>query len=108
MQNNFWATAVLDFCIALGVVIGGATIGSLSTLLTSKPPFYTMLDLAGKLKIWAMVAALGGTFSTIRAFESGVLEGQLSVIFKQLLLILFAYGGAQFGYVIILLIAKGE
>ncbi|SHJ83267.1 Sporulation protein YtrH [Anaerobranca californiensis DSM 14826] len=106
--SNFWSTAILEFFIALGVVIGGSTIGSLSTLLTGRPPLYTMEDLASRLKIWALVAALGGTFSTIKAIERGVLGGQLSIIIKQIILILFAYWGSHIGYLIILLLAKGE
>ncbi len=107
-SNSFWSTATLEFFIALGVVVGGATIGTLSTLLTGRPPLYTMADLASKLKIWAMVAALGGTFSTIRAIESGFLGGQLSVVIKQVILILFAFGGSHIGYLLVLLLTKGE
>lgn len=106
--SNFWSTAILEFFIALGVVVGGATIGTLSTIITGRPPLYTMADLAGRLKIWALVAALGGTFSTIRAIESGMLGGQLTVVAKQVILILFAFWGSHIGYLIILLITKGE
>lgn len=107
-SSSFWGTAIFMFFIALGVVIGGSTIGTLSTLITGRPPLYTMADLASRLKIWALVAALGGTFSTIRALESGFLGGQITVVLKQVLLILFAFWGSHIGYLLIVLLTKVE
>ena len=53
------------------------------------------------MKIWALVAALGGTFSIIKVFETGMFEKQFVDILKQLLLIGSAFLGAHLGYLII-------
>lgn len=49
----------LAFCTALGVILGGALIGSLPGFLTPEPPFYRMQKLATDMKLWAVVVALG-------------------------------------------------
>jgi len=108
MTSNYVYTLLLDFLIALGVVVGGSAIGSLSALITDQPPLHTMADLAERLKIWALVAALGGTFPTIRALEHGLFEGQLGVVARQVTIILSAFLGAHLGYTLITLLARGQ
>lgn len=108
MTSNYVYTLLLDFLIALGVVVGGSAIGALSALLTFRPPLHVMADLAERLKIWGLVAALGGTFSTIRTLESGLFTGQLGVVARQLTIILSAFLGAHLGYTLITIIAKGS
>ncbi|MEH7525083.1 YtrH family sporulation protein, partial [Bacillus sp. JJ1503] len=49
----------------------------------------------------AIIAAIGGTFDTLYSFEKGVLDGQTKDLFKQFLLILSAFGGAQTGAILI-------
>lgn len=107
-MTNYVHTLILDFLIALGVVVGGAAIGALSALFTLRPPLHTMADLAERLKIWGLVAALGGTFSTIRTLESGLFAGQLGVVARQVTIILSAFLGAHLGYVLITIIARGS
>jgi hypothetical protein len=95
-------TLVTTFFIALGVILGGSFLGSMAGFLSAgEPPFYTLVELAEKLKIWALVSALGGTFTAFRAIEIGFLSGQPAEIFKQLALIICAFGGAHLGYIII-------
>ena len=53
------------------------------------------------IRIWAIIAAIGGTFDTLYSFEKGVLQGETKDIFKQFLLILSAFGGAQTGALLI-------
>lgn len=65
------------------------------------PPLTIITSLANRLKIWALVAAIGGTFDAVYSFERGIIEGNTRDIVKQLLLILSAMGGAQTGYLII-------
>lgn len=108
MSSNYVNTLILDFLIALGVVVGGATIGALSALFTYRPPLHVMADLAERLKIWALVAALGGTFSTIRTLETGLFGGQLGVVARQATIVLSAFAGAHLGYTLITLIARGS
>lgn len=60
---GFGAQLALTFCLALGVVLGGSLFGALGGLLTGYPA-RTMWRLAGELKPWAVVAAIGGDIST--------------------------------------------
>ncbi|MCS1351623.1 YtrH family sporulation protein [Mechercharimyces sp. CAU 1602] len=100
-MGQFWSTTVLDFFIALGVVLGGSVLGGIGALLTNQPPMDTMWNLADQLKIWALVAALGGTFDTIRAFEVNILGGELNQVGQQFIFILSAFIGAHTGTVLI-------
>ncbi len=93
---------VTTFFIALGVILGGSTLGGLAGFaFNNQPPFYTLLELAEKLKIWALVTALGGTFPALKAIELGFLSGQPAEIIKQLLLIMGAFGGAHLGLLLL-------
>ncbi|MGI6365088.1 MAG: YtrH family sporulation protein [Bacillota bacterium] len=106
-MTNYVYTLLLDFLIALGVVVGGSAMGALGALLTQRPPLHIMADLAERLKIWGLAAALGGTFSTIRALESGLFAGQLGVVARQVTIILSAFLGAHLGYLLISILARG-
>jgi hypothetical protein len=101
-SDRFIVTLLLTFCVALGVNLGGSLMGSLGAVLLHRPPLKTMLELSGELKIWALVAALGGTFGVIRTFEAGVLGKQFIDLVKQLLIIGSAFLGAHLGYLIIM------
>lgn len=90
-----------NFLIALGVILGGSLIGSLSAVLLGRPPGAAMGELAWRLKIWAMVTALGGTFTPIRNLESSLLGGQFTIVLRQLLFILSSFAGAHIGYLLI-------
>ncbi|NLX90004.1 MAG: sporulation protein [Firmicutes bacterium] len=101
-MSSIYPTLIITFFIALGVILGGSTLGSLAAFLCSQePPFHTILELAEKLKIWALVAALGGSFGAFKAIEIGFLSGQPAEIFKQLALITSAFGGAHLGYILL-------
>lgn len=90
------------------MIAGGALIGSISAALTGQGPFRTMTHLAQDLKIWAAVAAIGGTFTSLQALESGLLEGQIATVIKQLGFIFSAFAGAHIGYVLILTLTGGK
>jgi len=96
------------FFVAVGVVLGGSLFGGLGALITNNPPVYTILTLAESLKIWALVVALDGTFSSFRIFEAGIFEGGLSPLLKQILYIVTALIGAYTGQLIINWLFKGE
>ena len=99
---GIWPALGTTFLIALGVILGGSTLGSLgSVIFERQPPFHTLMELAEKLKIWALVTALGGTFTPFKAIELGFLSGQPAEIFKQLALIICAFGGAHIGYLLL-------
>src|SRR5690625_7857432 len=63
------------FFLALGVIIGGAFIGSIGAFASGEPPLTSIARIAKSLRIWAIVAAIGGTFDVISNFERGIMEG---------------------------------
>ena len=97
----YFATLFDSYFIALGVVIGGSIIGSVAAFLTGKPPLTEAYRISNIIRIWAIIAAIGGTFDTLYSFVKGVLDGQTKDLFKQFLLILSAFGGAQTGAILI-------
>lgn len=99
---------LLAFFTAFGVVLGGSIVGSLATLITTGSPLQTMNLLAKSVKLWAVVVAMGGTFPTIRALESGLAGGELLTLARQVAIIVAGFGGATCGYSIIMAITGGE
>lgn len=98
---------ITAFFIAIGVVLGGAFSAGIGAILTHNPPLKTMIDLAADIKLWAIVVAMGGTFSSLRLIETGLFAGQFSVLAKQLLLIFSCFLGAQIGYLIVRMLFGG-
>lgn len=98
----------LPFFTAVGVVVGGCVIGSLAGVVFMNSPFHTMLVIAKPLKFWAILAAIGGTFSTIEAIETSVWTGELRLLLQQLTMIVCSFLGASVGYWIVLTLAGGE
>lgn len=94
--------------IALGVVLGGSLAGSLAALFTGELPLRAMVKLASELKIWALVTALGGTFTAIRSLETGILERQPGTLARQLAFILAAFAGAHLGWYLLTTLGGGE
>lgn len=82
--------------------------GSLGAALGKSPPMNTMVEIAGKMKIWALVTALGGTFSIIEAFESGLIGGHPGQLLQQFVFLCSAFAGAHMGYLLITNIAGGR
>ncbi len=97
MENTFYNTLILNFFIALGVVLGGSIFGGVGSILGGIPPMKTMADTAENLKLWAMIAALGGTFTAMKELELGFLSGQLHTVVKQLIFIFSSFMGAHLG-----------
>jgi hypothetical protein len=100
-ETGFFPTFIESYFIALGVLLGGSLIGGIASFLTGQPPLTTVYRLSSALRIWAIVAAIGGTFDTVYTFERGLLNADTKDLFKQFLLILSALGGAQTGATII-------
>ncbi len=101
MEERFIAQLIHCFFIAFGVIVGGAIIGSIGAFATGDAPFTQMNRIADRLRIWAIVAAIGGTFDAIANFEKGILDGSTYDLFKQIMLILTAMGGVKAGIIII-------
>ncbi len=102
---TFALELVYIFLISLGVVIGGSLVGSLGAIFSNRYILDTMRQLAQRLSIWGMVAAVGGTTAIIRNLESGLVEGHTLGFLKQVLIVLAALGGAKAGETLITLIA---
>ena len=99
--RTFASGAVMNFLIALGVLIGGCILSGIGAIFVSKPPLFTMSECAERLKIWAIVAAIGGTFDTIDDLEKNFLGGAPVEVVKQLLLIGSAMTGAHTASILI-------
>ena len=107
MNEAFMPAFINSYFISLGVLLGGALIGGLSAFFTGQAPMTTVFRLSDNLRIWAIVAAIGGTFDMMYSFERGIFDGQTKDIIKQVLLILSALGGAQTGALIIKWFTQG-
>lgn len=100
-EATFFHSFLESYFIALGVILGGSIIGGIATFLTGNPPLTAIYRLSNLLRIWAIVAAIGGTFDAVYSFERGFLQGETKDLFKQFMLILSALGGAQTGALLI-------
>lgn len=107
-MERFYVKLVYIFFTSLGMIIGGTIIGSLSATLFGFGPFRIMSRLAKDLKIWAAVAAIGGSFDSLQALETGILEGQIRLVIKQLGFMVAAFAGAHLGYMLILALSNSH
>lgn len=107
-MDNFEHKIVLIFFTALGIMLGSVMIGSLAAVIVREPPVSVMLKLSRDMKIWAIAAAIGGTFSTFEIFESGLFSGEVRAVVKQLLYIMSALAGTQAGHSLILAFCEGK
>lgn len=96
------------FFIALGVVLGGSFIGSIGGLIIKQSPLKIMVDIADDLKLYAIISAIGGTFTNLRLLEGVIFQGQLSIIIEQFFILLSAFLGGQLGYWLITVFCGGK
>ncbi|MCL6561099.1 MAG: YtrH family sporulation protein [Firmicutes bacterium] len=106
-MEPFFHKAILIFFTALGIMVGAVTVGSLAAVLVREPPVAVMLKLARDMKIWAIAAAIGGTFSTFEILESGLFNGEVRAVLKQMIYIVSALAGTQAGYYLVLALCGG-
>ncbi len=104
---GFLKDMALDFFVAFGVVFGASMLAGISAIFTLQSPTVTMQQIAENIKIWAVVAAIGGTIDPFRVIESNFLVGQLSPALKQILHILSAFVGAHLGTKIVAWVCNG-
>lgn len=95
------------FFIALGVVLGGSFVGSVGGIIISQSPLKVMGELADDLKLYAIICAIGGTFTNLRLLED-VFQGELIIIIQQFAMLLSAFLGAQLGYWLIITLVGGK
>lgn len=108
MDLNYYLTkAGLDFFIAFGVVMGGSVLAGIGSVFLMMPPSSMMLNTASNLKIWAIVAAVGGSVDPMRVIESNIAVGNLSPAMLQIVYIGAAFLGAHMGTEMVRLICKG-
>lgn len=106
-MSYFLSKAGLDFFIAFGIIIGGSMLAGIGSVFMLLPPATIMIDTAARLKIWAIVAAIGGSIDPVRVIESNLTAGQLSPAAQQICFILFAFLGAHLATEMVKLICKG-
>ncbi len=103
-MDTFLNKTILIFFTALGIMIGAVMLGGTAAVIMREPPMATMFKLAKDMKIWAIAAAIGGTFSTFEVFESGLFHGEIRSLGKQILYIISALAGTQTGYYLLMAI----
>ncbi len=101
LSRELLATLIIDFFVAFGVIIGGAIIGGIGAFLVGKPPLAMMNELASSLKIWAIAAAIGGTFDAFTSIERGLFSGAHDGIYRTGFMIFVALCGAHSGTMLI-------
>lgn len=101
MEERFFVTFIHCYFIAFGVILGGAIIGSIGAFATGDAPLAIIQRIAKSLRIWAIAAAIGGTFDAFENFERGIFDGSMIDIFKQCLLILSAMAGVKTAMVLL-------
>lgn len=101
LNRELLATLIIDFFVAFGVIIGGAIIGGIGAFLVGRPPLAVMNDLASSLKIWAIAAAIGGTFDAFTNIERGIFSGAHDNLYKTAFIVFVALCGAHSGTLLI-------
>jgi hypothetical protein len=96
-EKQFIVSFINFYFIALGVIMGGSMMGGIGALIVRQPALKVISRLTNSLRIWALVAAIGGTFDALNNFQIGLFSGGTLSIFKQILLIISAMLGAQTG-----------
>lgn len=92
---------IIDFFISFGVIIGGSLIGGIGFYLVHERPLTEIYELASRLKIWAIIAAIGGTFETFYTIEKGLFYGTTDELIRHSLYIFSAMLGAHSATIII-------
>ena len=104
LLGTYLAQLITHFMVAFGIVLGACLLAGITAVITLKPPAQVMNEYALNIKIWAVIAAVGGTIDPFRSIESKFLDGQLSPAIQDILVIVTAFLGAQAGVKLILLI----
>ncbi|MCC5911220.1 MAG: YtrH family sporulation protein [Clostridiaceae bacterium] len=98
---SFYQNVIYNFFISLGVLLGACLFGAVAATLNGHPPLKTMIDLCEKIKLWAIIVSLGGTFPSFKMLETGIFNGEIRGLTKQIIYILSALLGAHVAYKII-------
>ncbi len=96
------------FFIALGVILGASFFGSIGGVLIHQSPLKIMSEIAEDIKLYAIISAIGGTFTSLKIVEGGFFAGEFMLIVRQFLVLISAYFGAQLGYWLIIILCGGK
>ena len=105
-MSSFYSSIIQNFLIAFGVVIGASLFSGLGAIITNNPPYKVMVEVANTVKIWAIAASLGGTFSSFTVIEKGIFDGEIRTLIKQALYVIISLTGANIGYEFIKLLQR--
>jgi len=105
-MSSFYTSVIQNFLISFGVVIGASLFSGFGAILTNQPPYKVMVEVANSIKIWAIAASLGGTFSSFAVIEKGIFEGEIKTLIKQAFYVLISLTGANIGYEFIRLLQR--
>lgn len=105
-MSSFYSSIIQNFLISFGVVIGASLFSGVGAIITNHPPYKIMVQVASSIKIWAIAASLGGTFSSFAVIEKGIFDGEIKTLAKQALYVLISLSGANIGYEFIRLLQR--
>lgn len=105
---ELFAGITFNFFVAFGIVLGGTLFGGVAAFINQQPPFDSMWNWSERLKIWGLVAALGGTFDSFLHIERVFREGDISPVIKQIVFIISAFMGAHTCTTMLKWFLKGE
>lgn len=105
---SLFSGITVNFFVAFGIVLGGTLFSGVAAFINQQPPFASMMNWSDKLKIWGLVAALGGTFDSFMHIERIFEEGDISPIIKQIIFIISAFMGAHTCTLMLRWFLKGE
>ena len=108
VQGELVKGVLLPFFTGLGVMLGGSLFGGLAALFYPESPFHRIRALAEDVKLWAIVVAIGGTFPTLRALDSGLFNGDVLHLVRQVGVIVAGFLGAQAGYWVVMALTGGR
>ncbi len=95
---TFYSSVVQNFLVAFGIVIGAGIFSGIGAIITNNPPYKAMIEAAASIKIWALAASLGGTFTSFTVIEKGLFDGEVKTLLKQAIFVLISLSGANIGY----------
>lgn len=106
--REFLTKLFTDFSIAFGVVVGASMLGGIAAVITMQPSSFAMRTIAENIKIWAVVAAVGGTIDPFRVIETNIFNSQYSPAIQQILYFVSAFCGAHIGTRLIQWVCSGS
>lgn len=97
-MDEAWIGKLLsNFLVALGVTLGGSLSGAAASLLVGGHPMDRLRFLADEMRLWGILVAVSGSFEPLRGIEQGLFTGEGKALLRQIIYLLVAMVGANFG-----------